>query len=274
MDKKEILQQSVELYKQGLSAHKVRKITNIGVETLYKYLREKGLIRSNSINSRKYYVDHIFFNIIDTEEKAYWLGFLYADGYITKAKYGKYIGISLGVKDESHLEKIKKSLNATYPIKTYNSINFGVETEYVRLLISSDQMFNDLIEKGLVERKSLVLKFPDNNIVPKNLVHHFIRGYFDGDGSFKKSQDSFYAFQVCGTKEFLNSLAIYIYHPNLKLGKRHKDKNNNNYSLEIGGRQQVIKIGDYMYKNATIYLDRKYQRYLDLINAPKNYSIN
>jgi hypothetical protein len=133
---------------------------------------------------------------------------------------------------------------------------------YCRLLMTSEKMFDDIESKGVIEKKSLLLKFPQAQIIQSQHIHHFIRGYFDGDGSFSKSHDG-YQVKICGTKEFLNTLSEYIGFPNRKLGKRHKD-NKNNYSLEIGGRLQVIAIGDYMYQNATVYLDRKYQRYLSL----------
>jgi hypothetical protein len=128
-------------------------------------------------------------------------------------------------------------------------------------------MFHDLVSHGMTEHKSLTLKFPQINT---NLTHHFIRGYFDGDGSFSKSHDG-YKFRLCGTKEFLASTGNIMGFPNRKLQKRHKNKTNN-YSLDIGGRLQTITLGNYLYQNASVYLERKYQRYVQLKqhnNSPK-----
>ncbi len=258
-----ILEKSIDLYLSGLSTIKVKNITGIGLGKLTKNLKKRGLIRSNKINSRKYHVNYDFFKNIDNEHKAYWLGFIYADGYISRINKNKKIGISLNIKDMDHLEVFKKQINATYPINIYKSKSFGgVEIEYCRLLITSDQLFDDLIDKGVFEKKTLILKFPNESIVPKNLQHHFIRGYFDGDGSFKKSNGKYYVFNLCGTKEFLLKCQE-ILHKNTKLEKRHKD-NKNNYSFSIGGRLQAKKIGDYLYKNATVYLERKYNRYKEM----------
>lgn len=131
--------------------------------------------------------------------------------------------------------------------------------------MTSDQMFDDLFKKGVILHKSLVLTFPSQDIVPAHLTHHFIRGYFDGDGSFSKTNkpNSPYTIKICGTKEFLNGLSNHINYPNRLLNRRHKEKTNNNYSIEIGGRQQVMAIGKYMYENATVYMERKHERYIE-----------
>jgi len=258
-----LLEKSIDLYQTGLSTIKIREITGIGFCKLTTNLKKRGLTRSNKINSRRYDVDHNFFNKIDNEHKAYWLGFIYADGYVSKkTKTEKKLGISLSTKDINHLETFKKHINATYPINIYKSKSFGgVEIEYCRLLMSSDQLFDDLVAKGAFEKKTLILKFPDESILPKELQNHFIRGYFDGDGSFKKN-NNFYAFNLCGTKEFLLKCQE-ILGKQTKLEKRRKD-NKNNYSFSIGGRKQAKKAGDYLYQNATVYLERKYIRYKEM----------
>lgn len=258
-----LLERSINLYKSGLSSIKVIEITGIGIGKLTNNLKKRGVTRSNKINSRKYDVNHDFFNKIDNEHKAYWLGFIYADGYVSKkTKTEKKLGIALSTKDINHLEIFKKHINSTYPINIYKSKSFGgVEIEYCRLLMSSDQLFDNLVAKGAFEKKTLILKFPDESIVPKELQNHFMRGYFDGDGSFKKN-NNFYAFNLCGTKEFLLKCQE-ILGKQTKLEKRHKD-DKNNYSFSIGGRIQARKAGDYLYKNATVYLDRKYTRYKEM----------
>jgi hypothetical protein len=258
-----LLEKSIDLYRSGLSSIKVIEITGIGIGKLTNNLKKRGVTRSNKINSRKYDVNHDFFNKIDNEYKAYWLGFIYADGYVSKkTKTEKKLGISLSTKDINHLETFKKHINSTYPINIYKSKSFGgVEIEYCRLLMSSDQLFDNLVAKGAFEKKTLILKFPDESIVSKELQNHFMRGYFDGDGSFKKN-NNFYAFNLCGTKEFLLKCQE-ILGKQTKLEKRHKDEKNN-YSFSIGGRRQAKKAGDYLYNNSTVYLERKYTRYKEM----------
>lgn len=262
------LEQAITLYKSGIPLMKASSLAGIGSVTLQKYLKKLNLTRSNKINSRKYHLNHNFFEKIESELQAYWLGFIYADGYVSKKKYDKCLGIAIHEKDESHLKKFKTAINSTYPIKHYTSFGYGIIVNYVRLFMTSDKIFDDLKNLGVFEKKSLILKFPTEQMVPKPFVHHFIRGYFDGDGSFARAakHNKQYTFKLCGTKELLKQVEIEMGFENTrKLSKRYKDKKNN-YCLEIGGRLQVIKIGDYMYKDATIYLERKYERYIGLKN--------
>jgi hypothetical protein len=185
---------------------------------------------------------------------------LFADGYVTQRN--PCIGLALKSDDMPHVEKFRDDLASNYNIKTYTSKTpYGMAT-YSRLLITSEKMKEDLIKQGVIPQKSLTLVFPH---IDPSLVHHFVRGYFDGDGSFSKCKSG-YRVSVCGTAEFLEELGINIGFPNHKLSKRHKTRNVNNFTLEIGGRLQVLKIGDYMYNNATVFLERKHNRYIELKN--------
>lgn len=122
-----------------------------------------------------YSIDKNFFEKIDSPEKAYVLGFIYADGYNST----KQISMSQINQDKDILEKINKCLKSDSPIYNYNNA-YGNES--VRLTFNSMKMCNDITQLGAIKNKSLVLKFPDNNIVPAKLKRHFIRGYFDEDG--------------------------------------------------------------------------------------------
>lgn len=267
------LEEAITLYKSGMPMLQVASQTGICMATLQSNLKLLGLSRSNKENSRKYYVNHDFFEIIDTIKKAYWLGFIYADGYVTRVQYGKRVGIAINEKDEKHLEKLKHALDSTYPINHYvNRSNFGTAS-YVRLLMASEKMFDDLNQHGATERKSLTLTFPNENIVPNHLISHFVRGYFDGDGSFSKCgkiTNGMYHIKICGTKAFLETLAKLFDCESLKLQKRHKN-DINDFSLDIGGSRQVIRIANYMYQDSTseTRLTRKYRRYCKML---KKYS--
>jgi hypothetical protein len=243
------------------------------------------MLRSNKINSRKFFLNDDFFNVINTEEKAYWLGFLYADGYITQHGSQKDIGVSLHIKDKSHLEKLKCSLGATYDVKEYiQKTGYARGKKYCRLLMSSDNMYDTLITKGVVPRKSLILTFPDVNILTIELIPHFIRGYFDGDGSIGvgtyKSNSKYgkeywnkakFSFQ--GTREFLNDLSEILRcviipkwsneQIRFKLRKRHKDNKNSHY-IESRGLLATLSFCEYIYKDATVFLQRKYEVYQKL----------
>jgi len=270
----DILSEIIDKYKKGLSILKLSKEYPYSDKIISRSLKEKGIaIRGNSFYQSKYTFDETYFDKIDNQFKAYWLGFIFADGYIANSKHGrKSIGISLSKKDEDHLKKFKEHIKSTYPIKTYTiTKGYNVGNEYVRILMKSDRAINKLIEYGVDFNKSYTCKFPSKDIVPLDLMNHFIRGYFDGNGSLKLhskssiSQDFCVAF--CGTKEMMMGIQNYIpLDKTFKLRQRHPERDNNNYSLEIGGRLQVKKIMDYIYHDAKIYLERKFERYQYFLN--------
>lgn len=256
----------IDLYiNRNIPCSKIASEMNCSLCGIYDALKRWGIKTRNLSESHKVYsLNENYFEKIDNEEKAYWLGFIYADGYITGSK----LGISLAKCDIDHLEKFLKCIESDCKIKTYKSKSIYGECEYCRVLLNSNKLVNDLKNKGVINNKSLKLTFPKENIIDISLYRHFIRGYFDGDGSLVLSKNSI-NFKFCGTKEFLEGLldifnkVIYDYTYKKKLFKRHID-NKNNYYISYGGRIKTFKIMDYMYNNCTIYLNRKYNKYIDL----------
>ena len=119
--------------------------------------------------------NHNYFESIDSERKSYWLGFLMADGVVSdRAKRGALqLHVHLGTKDRDHLQKFHIDIESKNKIANCSSS--------IRSFHSSDKMCEDLIRHGCTPRKSLTLKYPTT--VPIELTGHFVRGYFDGDGS-------------------------------------------------------------------------------------------
>lgn len=149
-------------------------------------------------------VDSFFFHHIDSEEKAYWLGFMYADGYVT----GSVMGVKLHIKDIDHLQKFREDIQSQHTIGTYvmkSGFANANGTPYCSLTIKDKQLVQDLNDCGVTYNKSKTLVFPTEDVVPSHLIHHFIRGYFDGDGSvYASSATPSISFE--GTKEFLERL--------------------------------------------------------------------
>lgn len=233
---------------------------------------KRSIPLSNDVRKkrRKYDVNDDYFEIIDTEHKAYWLGFMYADGYILSDR--DTIGISLSVKDITHIEKFKRDVSSQSPIKTYiQRSGYKENTLYSRLLIRSKKMKEDLIKHGVFKKKTNTLKFP--KWLDKKLFPHFIRGYFDGDGCLThggkcKNGNTIYNIKIVGTKNMLINIEK-ILKIDIKLQQRHPKRNVDNWTLTINGNQQVKKIMNYLYKDSTIFLNRKYERYLELIKQYK-----
>ena len=258
----------IKKYISGLSIDKLQEIyPQYGRNRIYRMLKENCVMRNDSEKSRKYSYNKDFFKVIDTEEKAYWLGFIYADGYIVngiKGKNNDSLGITLSNKDKEHIEKFKKSIDSNHPIRIYKS-KYGSNS--ARIIIQDEELVADLIELGVLRNKSLILKFPTTDMVDKSLIYHFIRGYFDGDGSFKKKGQKLngYDFSVLGTIEFLTELRTYLGVDN-EIRKCNKNNDSNNYHLTFGGNQKVKQVANMLYGNANIYLDRKYKRYREIEN--------
>ena len=134
-------------------------------------------------------MNYNYFDTIDTEEKAYWLGFLFADGNLSvpsyttkegKIKNGRYkISLELKAEDIEHLKKFAKAIDYEKEIKTVKCSGYDDTTKRCRLMFNNKHMWNTLNNLGCTPRKSLTLQFPN---ISEKLEIPFIRGYFDGDG--------------------------------------------------------------------------------------------
>jgi hypothetical protein len=269
----EEIQNLIDLYNEGNSLRKIASITGYSRTFVTKVFNENNLVRrTNKINSRKYFLNDNYFDVIDSSEKAYWLGFIAADGYITSKRQGEgqKFGITLSNIDHGHLDKLNICLNSTYPINVYNaSNNYSSESVFCRLLVSSDQIVNSLKNLGIVENKTLILQFPSKEQVPDTFIMDYIRGYMDGDGAisfYRGSKTPSCIIGFTGQKEFLEMIQYHL-GINLKLST----KDGITYQFNIGGNNQCLNILNKLYKNSTenSRLERKYNKYLELINIVK-----
>lgn len=266
----ENINQIVEKYQNGISGCKLSKEYSCSTDTIYEILKKNNIkIRSNKENSRKYNCNHNYFENIDTEDKAYWLGFIYADGYITSKRTSdsQKFGITLSIQDRKHLEKLNQCLNSNYPIREYTQIaGYKPGNKYCRLLITSQKLVNDLKRHGVIENKTNILEPPN---ITEELVPHFIRGYMDGDGcitSYLNNGYLRYCVKLLGTEKMLDYFNDFLKKNfQYKIPKYYKRKKDQQVmSLEIASNIRSKNFLDLIYKNATIYLDRKYDKYLKL----------
>lgn len=252
-------QKLISIYISGVSLREISKEYHIGRNNLSKILKEKGiLIRNQKYTSRKYFCDNTYFKNINTENKAYWLGFLYADGYISKRQYGDYLGITLKKEDINHLKKLSIDLQSTYPIKMHTGSGYNKSGEFVRLFINSKELVSDLEKHGVVEMKTFKLTFPD---IPKELYRHFIRGLLDGDGSiYTSKRDNVLGVHIGGTLEVLKEVQTYFSEFNIT---KKIIVSRSIYDLHYTGKKakEVLNI---LYKDSNIYLDRKYDLYKNI----------
>lgn len=230
-------------------------------------------LKSNrlGLSKSKYTYNQDFFDEIDTEEKAYWLGFIYADGYVIyNEKNRNYeLGMELQIGDIEHLKKFNKSLNGNIEVKDRNKIcNLnGKEYKMCQIRIYSKKIVSDLEKYGVVQNKSKkICNIPN---IPKNLIHHFIRGYFDGDGcvcldsKHKHPKADF----TSGSIEFLEELKKYFMNNNINCYTF--QEKNGTYRLFIRGLNNFENFFNLIYKNQTICLERKLKKKISIYNEYK-----
>ena len=202
MIEKEILENYIN---KELSYKEIAKIFNVNEKTIKINAKKYGLTsKIGSQGARKHKFNERYFENIDSEEKAYWLGFIAADGCVYKNKQSYRLQINLKGSDIDHLKKFQKAICSDYKI-TEKKVG-KAQSNTCQLKINSTKMCNDLIKNNIIERKSIIFEPP---ILNKNLMSHFIRGYFDGDGwitSYKRKDSNGYRNEVgiIGGKKALN----------------------------------------------------------------------
>lgn len=256
---------SYEYINTNISLTKMAKREGISRHILTKWFKKLNVKIINNHNRVKFN-NHIF-DCIDTEEKAYWLGFIFADGYISYSpldnnKKSLYtFEISLQALDYMHLLKFNKFIeNENTSLKINNFKVNDKQFKRCRVYLTNKHFWNVLNSYGCTPRKSLTLKFPDIKIFKsKDLIRHFIRGYFDGDGCLtyhKYIKIISPACEFIGTNNFLNAIIKYSkIKGKFRHDKRHSD---NTWILEYN-KENGIKLINYLYDKSTIYLDRKFR---------------
>lgn len=264
----------VSSYKKGETITYIAKLFKISTKRISNVLKDNNVKVINN-TCRKYDIKQDFFDIIDSPEKAYFLGLLYADGSVTPKKYTVSIGLS--EKDKDILEVFKKLIYTTKkplalvkPSKNNKILGVAVDKKPQYLFrIYSKRMCDRLIELGCIPRKTYLCKFP--NIKDNPFIKDFIRGFFDGDGHIgvykggKRSHRKYGRISFVGTLDFLIELKSII-DSNLDvkcyITKSHRTEIVK--ELRITRNKDTLKFLDWLYERTYPTLKRKYQAYLEL----------
>jgi DNA-binding transcriptional regulator WhiA len=231
---------------ENISLTKLAKKLQLDRATITNWVRQSKIhIRKDG----KIPIDSYTFSKVDTEEKAYWLGFLYADGNVYKTS----IELSLSLKDVNHLRKFKDFIKWQGEIKIDNKVG------RCRIIFKDKMMVEDLYKLGCTERKSLTVKFPTEEQVPKELQLHFIRGYFDGDGCINDPMKNGLGLSLIGTKHFLNGVLNNFLFDN-KLKVKNIKQSQEIFHFQLSGMRGRWFLKN-LYENANIFLERKKERY-------------
>lgn len=251
-DYSSIANEIIKLYDEGNSIRTISKLIKVPRDKISLILKQNDV----NVKKGKYEYDENIFDVINTEAKAYWLGFLYADGYVYDTEAS--IVLKLAEMDLDHLKKYRDFLNIDAKIHKETAIGkHGHTLSACKIFITNKKIHSDLITKGCTNKKSLTLTFPSEQIVPKELQHHFVRGYLDGDGCIFIDRNSI-GVNFVGTEQFLLSIQDIYDLGNLAL----IDTGNAKY-FSVKGNRKAINFLDKLYTNATIYMQRKYDIYLN-----------
>lgn len=267
-----IVNNVISEYNDGKSINEIKQLSKCSIYNIRKILISNNVkLRDKGYGRRKYKnINEKFFDIIDTQEKAYYLGLLFADGNISEKRNS--IRISLSEIDKHIASSFSSEIygteniffidNKKYPYRCKNASNsYCVE-------INSSHMKNTLVTHGCVPNKSLKITFPHH--IPDNLIRHFIRGYFDGDGCISSCANKCsngtkdYMMTITSTELFCRAIADIIFNT---LGMtvsvlKANVKNDITKTLHTGGNMKILTIMDWLYCDASVFLYRKRDKYL------------
>ena len=253
-----------EEYLSGATIKQLEQKYNVSDTVVKRILLEMDVkTRSNSFSHTQYPCNEHYFDTINSYNKAYLLGFICADGWTTERNE---IGICVKKDDQDIITFFKKELESDKPVYYKN------DGEAVEIRIQNQNLYNKLKEYSIIPNKSLCLNIEkvislvnlDSKYLPA-----FLLGYFDGDGGIYEyappDKVPQYSCSVTGTyetciyyKKYFDEIGFFT--------KRHKD-DKNNYTYQIGGRNQVKKCLSKLYSikdNLDFYYIRKYKIFTKL----------
>lgn len=255
-----------ELYEGGMKCSEIAKIIGRDQETVRRNLKKMNVQMRQYRDYHAEEVDEQYFNIIDSADKAYWFGFLAADGCVSES-CGDYRAFHFNLQrsDRKSIEDFVAAVKYSGKIRDFEHYHKKNDKIYLK---SGVDFNNKTFCQALLNKGWLAFKKDDNpdmlSHVPDSYIKDFIRGFFDGDGCIsrrKKKFKSFY-FSFSGSKNVLNYIGRIISSElgfKSKLAK--KSKRCNSYRIGWNGNKQVRKFGDWLYKDVSVWMDRKKCRF-------------
>ena len=237
---KEIL---IQDYNLGYTQLKLCRKFGVSEDVIRRWMQENNI----ATRTRKYSLNENYFVKINSPECAYWVGFLSADGWISKR--GE-LTLELQEQDYDHVEKFKKAIGSSAPIRIVKCGEFKQFAHY-RIYIRNKKMAADLNTYNIVPNKSLIF-VPKN--IPKDLFKYWVIGYMDGNGCVFLSKNRI-KISFTGTYETL-SIIKKFFQSNSQIGKEHRCENNTySFTLEVTKSEHFLS--EINYKNLPFALERK-----------------
>lgn len=241
------------MYQEGYTAAEILPLYKDRIATensIIKIVKDAGIV-PRSTGYRNIILHENFFDEIDTEEKAYVIGLLMADGCVLEGKRGRTDSwtITLKAEDRYMLERIKELVGSD------NKVNYQKSKETYILTVSSQHMVEALAKYNITPRKSKTISFPYGTF-PSELCRHVIRGLFDGDGCISGRRCSF-----IGNAIVIPQIQdILIEQLGINKTKVH-ETNPDVWNFVFSAARDVEAFYHYLYDDATIYLTRKKARF-------------
>jgi hypothetical protein len=263
----------IKLYQeQKLSCKKIAEQTKHTRSTISNVLRRNNITqRSISELSRFYDLNEDYFHLIDTERKAYFLGLILADGCVIKNK--NELHISLIESDKYLLEELSKDIFISKRLLRLEEIrsDWGKNRTY-RFTANNPKIYQDLVNLGCIPNKTFKLKFPT---ISNHLYNHFIRGYFDGGGCIWVSNKYGCEVSILGTLDIVSNITNILEKESkishLKIRTKIKCKNEQLiYEVRTSGKVNCLAFASYIYKNSTIFMKRKKEKFTKITERGKN----
>lgn len=240
------------LYRDGYSGHKIAELLNITSWSVYSILKKTDNMEDIAKYYESYILNEDIFENIDSHQKAYWLGFIAADGSVSD----RCLTIQLSINDIEHLELFKKFIDTNCPIKSGESFNKNKTKKYkfCRIDIYSKKIISDLNKYGIVRNKTFCLRLPQ---IDDNFMSSYLLGFIDGDGSFIINKNNQLKFSLIGYIPNIKEIQdILIKECSLNKTKIFVRNNHIGY-FDYCGNLQVKKIHDYLHKHDVVCLNRK-----------------
>ena len=246
----------VQTYEAGHSAKAIGRAYNLpGKDAVIGALRRANTrIRPNTEANRLYTINHEAFDVV-APESAYWWGFIYADGSVCRHKS---LTVGLRHTDVDHVIALNEFLQSDAPVKIRDRWLKPHKGAYLH--VTSQHMGARLEELGVLAHRPSVDLVIKN--LPQKFTSHWLRGYFDGDGSVDYHKNKQPRIRFCGRLELVSWIRKTLAdecarNPKLKFYKHATGL----YYIGYSGTRSVAVIMEYMYRDATIFLERKLLKY-------------
>jgi DNA-binding CsgD family transcriptional regulator len=246
----------VNLYLKGKSLKSISR--QFGASTV----NVRNILLKNNVTLREqkeYSVNKNYFDTIDTEEKAYFFGWLVTDGAVT----GNCV--RLKITDREVVENFKKALEYEGPIYIQQPKGTNKKVQYI-LAVVRKELAARLTKNGCMQNKTFQLTFPGEDIVPQYLMRHFLRGVLEGDGCIGVEKDrNRWRVSISGCTAFIEGMGIFLKQLfDLKYAiTQHK----NIVQFRLWDKHHIKTFLDYIYSDTSLYLTRKYLLYQNFLSS-------